>query len=173
MVAAPLLEQILVRLLKLALVTDVVLVLPRVLALVRGQELLAGLAPGAQPLAGLLAEPRGGAAGGRVPAGSGQHGVTAAAPAGLKADPGLVCRACVGGASELLAISTPAAAVSDTAMAAAAHQRLALDERRRARRILGMEPPKGIENSGAGSCAQPVAAGRRPLFRPGIRLVAD
>jgi hypothetical protein len=87
MTMTPLLEQGLVLLRKEALVAEVVLVLLRVLALVRGQELLAGLPLDAQPLASLRAELRGRAIDCRALAGSGHHGVTAAAPARLPADP--------------------------------------------------------------------------------------
>ena len=87
MAVTPLLEQVLVLLRQEALVAEVILVLLRVLTLVRGQELLAGLSLDAQPLPSLLAELRGCAIDGRVLAGSGQHGGTATAPAGLKADP--------------------------------------------------------------------------------------
>src|ERR1700722_3033456 len=98
-VVTPLLEQVLVFLLQDAPVAEVILVLLRVLALVRGEELLAGLAPDAQPLASLPAELRGGAIGRPALAGSGLYDVTAAGIAGPPADPrarlqGLVrCRA--------------------------------------------------------------------------------
>jgi len=66
---------------------EVIPTLFRVQALVRGQPLLAGLSPDAQPLASLRAELRGGAVNGRALAGIGRHDVTAAAPAGVPADP--------------------------------------------------------------------------------------
>jgi hypothetical protein len=86
-VVTPLLEQVLVFLLQDAPVAEVILVLLRVLALVGGEELLAGLAPDAQPLASLPAELRGGAIGRPALAGSGLYDVTAAAIAGRPADP--------------------------------------------------------------------------------------
>src|SRR6202034_158914 len=87
MVVAPLPEQVLVLLRQEALVANVILILLRVQALIRGQPLLAGLSPGAKPLASLRAELRGRAVDGRALAGTGVHDVTAAAPAGGKADP--------------------------------------------------------------------------------------
>lgn len=81
-----LLEQVLVLLLKQAPVGAEVLLLLRVPALVRGQPLLAGLPPNAQPLASLLAE-LGGLGADRRPLAGAHHHVAAAAVAGVPADP--------------------------------------------------------------------------------------
>jgi hypothetical protein len=56
LLAPPLVKQVLELLLQSLLVAAEVRGLLRVQALVRGQELLGGLAPGAQPLASLLAD---------------------------------------------------------------------------------------------------------------------
>lgn len=88
MAVTPLPEQVLVLLRQEALVAEVVLVLLRVQALVRGQPLLAGLPPDAQPLASLPAELRRCAVDGGALAGIWRHDVTAAAPAGRPAHPG-------------------------------------------------------------------------------------
>jgi hypothetical protein len=77
--APPLVKHVLVLLRQLALVAFEVLVLLRVQAVVRGQELLGGLPPDAQPLASLLAELCGRAIGCRPL--TGKHDVAAAAPA--------------------------------------------------------------------------------------------
>jgi hypothetical protein len=84
----PLPEQGLVLLRQEALVAEVILVLLRVQALVRGQPLRARLSPDAQPLASLPAELRGCAVAGGALAGPWHHDVTAAAPAGCPTDPG-------------------------------------------------------------------------------------
>jgi hypothetical protein len=68
-------------------VAEVILIFLRVQALVRGQPPLAGLSPDAKPLASLGAELRGCVIDGRALAGTGRHDVTAAAPAGIPADP--------------------------------------------------------------------------------------
>src|ERR1700733_14041435 len=87
MAVTPLPEQVLVLLRQEALVAEVIPVVLRVLALVRGQPLLACLSLDAQPLASLRTELRGGAVGGRALAGTGRHDVTAATPAGGPAYP--------------------------------------------------------------------------------------
>jgi hypothetical protein len=85
-VMTPIRQQVLVLLRQDAPMAEVILILLRVHAVVRGPPLLAGLSRDAQPLASLLADWHVGALGGRLPTVTGQQDVTAAAEAGVKAD---------------------------------------------------------------------------------------